>query len=238
MNGTNHSGTAWLTATNGPNWLCEGAADFDSDCKPDVLWRNQVTGSNIFWKMDGTSYVASVALPPLSNQSWQIVATADFDGDGVADLLWRNSVDGEVKIWTLTTNHTLKSEIFLPQMTDLNWNVQGSVDFDGNRTPDILWRYYGQGTNQGRNLAWLMNGTTYTNTNMEWSAQSNLNWAIGAVGVGNFAGGSSTNGRPYLVWRDSTTGSNVMWVLNGSTVISTNSLDSVTNLNFSIVAPK
>ena len=83
----------------------------------------------------------------------------------------------------------------------------------------------------------MMNGTTYANTNLEWSAQTNLNWVIGAVGVGNFVAGSSTNGRPYLVWRDSTTGSNMMWVLNGTNVISTSALDTLAT-NYIIVAPK
>ena len=32
------------------NWRIVGAADFNSDGKPDILWRNFATGANMVWR--------------------------------------------------------------------------------------------------------------------------------------------------------------------------------------------
>ena len=39
-----------------------GAADFDSDGKPDIVWRNSTTGQNVVWYMDG-HHAYGVAIP-------------------------------------------------------------------------------------------------------------------------------------------------------------------------------
>ena len=43
-----------------------GVADFNGDTKPDLIWRNSVTGQNAVWYMDGLTLSQGVMLPPLS----------------------------------------------------------------------------------------------------------------------------------------------------------------------------
>jgi hypothetical protein len=47
----------------------------------------------------------------------------------------------------------------LPSVSDLNWQIVGTGDFNGDGQVDILWRYNGSG---GANAVWYMNGTTLT----------------------------------------------------------------------------
>lgn len=84
----------------GLNWTIAAAADFNSDGKPDILWRNQVTGDNGIWIMDGTQPVGYEALPNVfPGDGWELTGAADFNQDGKPDLLWRNgTVNG---IWLL-----------------------------------------------------------------------------------------------------------------------------------------
>jgi len=86
-------------------------ADFNGDCKSDILWRNTSTQQVYEWFMNGTTYrvAGTPAAPPRTGSSR---ALAIFNGDGYADILWRNSTTGEVFIWlmngsTLTSSGSL-----------------------------------------------------------------------------------------------------------------------------------
>jgi len=68
--------------------------DFNSDGKPDIVWRNRSTGQNSVWLMNGTALVSGASLTPVADANWEIVGTADFNGDGKVDLLWRNRSTG------------------------------------------------------------------------------------------------------------------------------------------------
>ena len=63
----------------------------DGDIRPDVLWRNPVTGAKcrlVRERDDGDTGV----LPALPDVNWQLSAIADFNGDRQPDLLWRHAV--------------------------------------------------------------------------------------------------------------------------------------------------
>ncbi len=47
----------------------------------------------------------------------------------------------------------------MPEVTDLNWQIVGTGDFNNDTFVDILWRYNGPG---GYNLIWYMNGMNAT----------------------------------------------------------------------------
>src|SRR5262249_9008262 len=77
-----------------------GAADFNHDGSPDILWQNTVTGERVIWLMNGTTFVDSVELGTISTD-WSIAGTGDFDADGSPDLLWQNTVTGEHVLWLM-----------------------------------------------------------------------------------------------------------------------------------------
>jgi hypothetical protein len=64
-----------LTPTS---WKLRGAADFDADGKPDLLWQDESTGSLGVWYMDGVvrkpNGAVAIAPSPVTPTSWKIVA--------------------------------------------------------------------------------------------------------------------------------------------------------------------
>jgi hypothetical protein len=58
--------------------------------------------------------------------------------------------------------------------TNLNWDIVGTGDFNGDGNTDILWRNY----STGENAVWLMNGTTELNSVYLRTIPTNPNWDI------------------------------------------------------------
>jgi hypothetical protein len=59
-------------------------------------------------------------------------------------------------------------------VADLNWQIVGTGDFNGDGKVDILWRYYGAG---GYNYMWYMNGVTCVGGEA-MTPEPDLNWKI------------------------------------------------------------
>ena len=100
------AGQAPLHARTGGSWeifVLKTATtvknDFNSDGKPDILWRNTATGENAYWYMNGTTIIGSASILTLPDQNWTIVGTGDFNSDGKPDILWRNTATGENAYW-------------------------------------------------------------------------------------------------------------------------------------------
>jgi hypothetical protein len=55
-----------------PTWILAGTADLNNDGKPDLLWRNPVTGENVVYYMDGITILSGAYLPTI-DPSWTLV---------------------------------------------------------------------------------------------------------------------------------------------------------------------
>jgi uncharacterized membrane protein len=189
-------------------------ADFNGDCKSDILWRNASTQQVYEWFMNGTTYTSSGS-PGSPTSDWVIQGTGDFNGDGKSDILWRNNTTGEVYIWIMNGS-TFTSSGSLGYVSS-DWSIAGLGDFKGDGKADILW----QNSSTGQVYVWFINGTTMTGGGSVTYVSSN--WAIQSVG--DFNG----DGMADILWRNSTTGEVYIWLMNGSTLTTSGSLGYVSS---------
>ena len=63
-----------LPSVADPNWMIEGAADWDLDGDVDIIWRNPATGQNSVWLLIGAYWdgVTYVLLGPVTDSNWRI----------------------------------------------------------------------------------------------------------------------------------------------------------------------
>ncbi|UBF26083.1 DUF4347 domain-containing protein [Kovacikia minuta CCNUW1] len=226
LNGTSYQGSFSLPTLNNANWTIAGIADFTGEGEADIVWQNRATGQTAIWQLlDGITYSRSFALPTLSNTNWAIAGVADFDGDTRTDLLWRNNATGQNVIWKLNGT-TYSTAYALPTLSNLSWTIVGVADFDGDTRTDLLWR----NNATGQNVIWKLNGTTYS-TAYALPTLSNLSWTI--AGVADLDGDGQKN---EVLWRNTATGQNVIWKLNGTSYSTAFTLPPLTNANWSIAA--
>jgi hypothetical protein len=200
--------------------------DFNLDGQEDILWRyNGSGGANMVWYMKGATRIGTASLPAVTDLNREIVGTGDFNGDGWPDILWRNYGSGGANYIWYMKGATRTGSATLPAVTDLNWVIVGTGDFNGDGWPDILWRYNGSG---GKNVVWYMYGATRTGTAL-LAAVTDLNLKIG--GTGDFNG----DGWPDILWRYyGSGGKNVVWYMKGASYIGVAGLPVVTDLNWRI----
>ena len=113
----------------------------------------------------------------------------------------------------------------LTAVTDLNWQIAGTGDFNKDGNVDILWRYNGTG---GRVRVWYMNGIGIIG-GADLSAVPDLNWQVG--GTGDF----DKDGNVDILWRyNGAGGRNRVWYMNGIAIRSGADLLAVSDLNWQI----
>jgi hypothetical protein len=191
------------------SWKVAGIGDFDGDGKDDILWRNTVTGENYLYPMDGLSIKATEGyVRTVADQNWRIAGIGDFDGDGKADILWRNSSSGQSYLYPMNGTSIKPGEGFLRTVADPSWKVAGVGDFDGDGKADIVWR----NSTSGQNYLYPMDGTTIKPTEGYIRTVADLAWQIAAVG--DYDG----DGKSDLLWRNSSTGQNYLYAMDGTTI--------------------
>jgi hypothetical protein len=220
---TNRNGSATTSAAAIAAAVSGVVYDFSGDGKPDILWRNRMTGVNEVWFMRGVTRIGLGVLPTVPEPEWMLGGGGDFNGDGKPDVLWHNSNWGGSVVWHMDGS-TLASHRDLDLEPDLAWTMVGVGDFNGDGKPDILWRHAASGANR----IWFMNGMTRTGVGA-LDAEADLAWTI--VGVGDFNG----DGKPDLLWRNAVTGANRVWYMDGVRRTGTAPLDAEPDLASTIV---
>jgi hypothetical protein len=83
--------------------------------------------------------------------------------------------------------------------------ASNATDFNGDGRSDLFWRH----AVTGHNVIWTMNGGTHVGVNLEVEQFADPNWKM--VGSGDF----DNDGRADLLWRNTATGENRIWRMNG-----------------------
>ena len=100
-------------------------------------------------------------------------------------------------------------------------------DFDGDGKADILWR----NISTGENYIWLMNGLSTASQGSVNFVDPASGWQV--KGIGDFDG----DGKADIVWRNSTSGENYLYPMDGTTIKPTRgSFRTVADLAWQIVA--
>ena len=209
MDGTTIKSEGLIRTVADQSWRVAGIGDFDGDGKDDILWRNGTTGENYVYPMDGLSIKATEGyVRTVADQSWRVAGIGDFDGDGKADILWRNSSTGQNYVYPMNGTIIKPGEGYLRTVADPAWQVKGVGDFDGDGKADIVWR----NITSGQNYLYPMDGTTIKPTEGSLRTIADLNWQI--VAVGDYDG----DGKSDLLWRNSSTGENYIYPMDGTTI--------------------
>jgi hypothetical protein len=212
-------------------WLIRGVNDFDNaatpgtgpDNKTDLVFWNQSTGNVEFWLMNGTARVGSPV--PLTGgavlpTNWDLSATADFNADARPDIVWRNFTSQKIVIWKMGEGGapgTQKTGNIIPtpdQAVDPNWLIVAAADYNNDGNTDFLWYNY----SSGRIVTWYMDASVvrisgqFTTPN----AAGDANWKVLASAdySRTYVPGTPPIGSPDIVWRNETSGNQVVWHLD------------------------
>ena len=110
-----------------------------------------------------------------------------------------------------------------PGQEEVSREIQGVGDFNGDGSPDILWR---DATN-GRVSIWLMDGVSKQSEGSP-ATVSDTNWQI--KGVDDYNG----DGKSDILWRHASDGRNYIWLMDGTTWQSHGSPGTVSDTNWQI----
>jgi subtilisin-like proprotein convertase family protein len=141
----------------------------------------------------------------------KFINKGDFDLDSHVDLLWRHDISGENVLWYLDEAVLRDGEFTTPAvLTDVRWKMVGTHDFNNDNRTDILWRH----STSGENVVWLMNkNALISGTFTVPAAMTDVRWQM--AGTGDFNG----DARPDILWRHDVSGENVVWYMNGVTLV-------------------
>jgi len=97
--------TGWALLNSGAGtagWHVVGAADFDGNGVPDLVWQNTSTRQvnvNYYGGTGGATLTGFAVLNSGAGAAgWTVVGANDFDGNGVPDLVWRNYSSGVANV--------------------------------------------------------------------------------------------------------------------------------------------
>jgi hypothetical protein len=180
-------------------WKIAATGDFDRNGYADLVWRDDVSGTNEIWLMNGPFYMSTAPLYSLPS-GWTIVGTGDFDGDGHIDLLLRNHSQNWTAVWYMNGSSYTWGEA-INYYPDATWFLVGVGDFNRDGHPDLLW----QNAAIQSLAVWYMNDRTWIGSAELDMYPDSAGWTVSATGSFNDVGDCD------LVWRHTSLDLNGIW---------------------------
>lgn len=161
--------------------------------------------------------------------TWSDPAARASTPEPAIDLLWHHQGDGRISSWKMTGTALRWGALLVPgQVPDTTWKAVATGDLDADGHADVVW----QNIADGRVSAWFMDGLDLRSGALFSIPQvADLDWRIAAVGDFN------ADGRDDLVWQHRTSGSLLVWLLDGVTVLAETPLTpgAVADTNWQVV---
>lgn len=245
MNRTTHTGTRTMSTHADAGAQMQSVGDFNADSKPDVIFRNPQTGQNSVWLMRDWRIDEQKPLASRPEGQWTIGGAGDFDGDEHHDIVWHNNATGENEIWF----HEETAHVgtwALPRTPDANWRLYGAADFNDDERPDLFFHDH----RTGANSVWMMedavvasgrtpatNAHGLTTARMVTMAEQNVEPLPDTNWVPSQIADMDGDEQPDIVWRNKTTGANMVWKMDGTTKQSVASVETLPDLTWEIGGP-
>jgi len=200
MNGFSYTSASVLPTVTDLTWEPAVCGDFLDTGNTDIAWGQSATNDVALWLENGITLSQSCTLTPPS--PWKVEGIADMNGKGPLDLLWRNPNTGQHAIWYLDGCAPVAGETTYATLSDTNWRVKHTGDFNGDGNADLLWVE----NNTGEVAIWLMNNTAVLGS-ATYGPYSG--WSVAKVA--DFNG----DGKSDLLWENTSTGQISIWFMNG-----------------------
>lgn len=228
MNGLNReSGTLLDPNQVGSGWRVCGTGDFNADGKKDLLFQH-TDASLAVWFMNGVKMdSASLLNPQSSGLGWRAVTVGDFNRDGKADVAFQHT-DGTLAVWLMDGSRLDQGSYIEPRNPgDLQWNVSGGGDMDGDGSIDLVFQHA-----NGDIALWFLDGTRMTRSAMTDPPNAG-DWRV--AGVTDL----DADGKADLLFQNPQTTEMAVWFIDGSRVIQGQLLNPTQpGGSWKIVAPK
>ncbi len=189
--------------------------DMDGDGNADLVWRNESTGQNFIQYLDASANVTFTrALLDMTDYRWRLEGAADFNGDGHGDLVWRNQETGRILMWKIVNGQVRGIMTVQTSPVAPGWRIVGTGDFNNDGFADLAWR----NDTTGQAVVWNMRANGVRKVQGLGPVARNLQWTLETVFDVN------KDGRPDLIWRNTSTGAVAAWLMRGTAFVSFNQL--------------
>src|SRR5262249_46692666 len=133
--------------------------------------------------------------------TWKVIGAADFNGDNHDDILLQNTVTGNLMVDLM--NGTSVASSVAVTVGDPSWHAVSVGEFNGQAV--IPWQ-----NPSGSAGVWLMNGTTP----LAEMGLSNPGAGWQLISVDHF----TPDGKPDLLFQNSSNSALMLWEINGTSV--------------------
>lgn len=192
---TTATAAPWITITAGSSGTGSGVVQFS------------VADNSAGGRREGVLTVAGQAINVSQAGVVAHPSSHDLNGDGTLDLFWRHETEGWIAAWHMDGTRLVDARLTSPnRVSDTDWKIVGSGDFNGDGKPDLFWQH------QKTRLMtlWYMDGTTFIGAGLlSHNTVSDTDWEIRAIADMN------GDAKPDLIWQHRTQGSIVAWLMDG-----------------------
>jgi len=131
--------TSQVIAVVGSNVAFDGAGDFNNDGLSDLLAHTDAGGVRTLFAYQMTPE-GSGGASTLGNlgTDWSTDAFGDFNGDGTMDILLHRDSGSTRTFEALSMNNYTVQSASIVQVAGIDWNVDGTGDFNHDHTSDLL----------------------------------------------------------------------------------------------------
>ncbi len=158
------------------------------------------------WLAPGVGRVKRDATDSDGTKSAQLTS-ATIPVTSPTQLFWHHAITGETRLYELN-GPAITSETNLNTVSDINWAIAGTGDFDGDGEKDIFWRNGVTGENR---IDFMKGATVLNNTPVNTVADTGWNVA----GIADFNGDKKDD----ILWHHSENGRVWMYLMDGTTIV-------------------